>query len=76
MSTSLPKSVEFAAPSPIIAHVGVSLATMPLLVGVMGGQAIASSLQALGVLSEEIFRGDRLPLLDLSPSTQPPASVA
>jgi hypothetical protein len=44
----------------------LGLATLPVLVGLVGIHAIAQSVQELGVLSEEIFRGDRLPVLDLS----------
>jgi hypothetical protein len=41
----------------------LSLATAPLLVGVVAGQAVGTWLQAIGVNSEEVFRGDRLPVL-------------
>lgn len=41
----------------------VSLATGPLLLGVLCGKASFKFLQALGEASEEVFRGDRLPVL-------------
>lgn len=41
----------------------VSLATGPLLLGVLCGKASLKFLQALGEASEEVFRGDRLPVL-------------
>lgn len=41
----------------------LSLATAPLLVGVLCGKASIKFLQALGEASEEVFRGDRLPVL-------------
>ncbi|MFB2896227.1 hypothetical protein ACE1CI_25230 [Aerosakkonemataceae cyanobacterium BLCC-F50] len=41
----------------------VSLATAPLLLGVLCGKASLKFLQALGEASEEVFRGDRLPVL-------------
>lgn len=41
----------------------LSLATAPVLVGILSMQAIASWLQAAGISSEEVFRGDRLPVL-------------
>lgn len=44
----------------------LAFATLPVLAGLVGVNAIAQSVQELGVLSEEIFRGDRLPVLDLS----------
>lgn len=42
----------------------LSFATAPLLAGLAGGRAIASLMQNLGQASEELFRGDRLPVLD------------
>ena len=41
----------------------LSLATGPLLLGVVSLEAAFKGIQALGVNSEELFRGDRLPLL-------------
>lgn len=41
----------------------ISLATGPMLLGVLGAQAVSSWLQAVGMSSEEVFRGDRLPVL-------------
>jgi len=41
----------------------LSLATGPLLLGVISLEAIFSGLQAAGISSEELFRGDRLPIL-------------
>lgn len=41
----------------------VSLATGPLLLGVLCGKASLKFLQAVGEASEEVFRGDRLPVL-------------
>jgi hypothetical protein len=45
----------------------VSLGTVPLLVGILGARAIAATLLELGEASEEIFRGDRLPILRVTP---------
>ncbi|MCY7320509.1 MAG: hypothetical protein LH660_01570 [Phormidesmis sp. CAN_BIN36] len=44
----------------------IGLITLPMLVGMVGVRAIAEGLRELGSLSEEIFRGDRLPLLEFS----------
>ncbi|HTL89509.1 MAG TPA: hypothetical protein VL134_08905 [Leptolyngbya sp.] len=44
--------------------IALSLATAPVLIVVLGGTAIAHTLQDLGTMSEELFRGDRLPRLD------------
>ena len=41
----------------------LSLATGPMLLGVLSIEAVFSWLQAAGVSSEEVFRGDRLPIL-------------
>lgn len=55
--------------SPLIdPEILVGLAVVPVLVGMIGVRAIADGLQELGSLSEEIFRGDRLPVLDISNS--------
>ena len=51
----------------------LSLATGPLLVALLGTRAMTQLMQELGQMSEEVFRGDRLPILDLS-ITQPPNS--
>ncbi len=45
------------------ADVVLSLATLPLILGLLGAKNIYQALQSLGQASEEIFRGDRLPLL-------------
>lgn len=49
----------------------IGLATAPVLVALVGGKALAQAVNELGQLSEEMFRGDRLPLLKF-PSTSPP----
>lgn len=48
----------------------LSLATGPMLLGILAAQAVGSWLQSAGLASEEVFRGDRLPVLhvpDLEP---------
>lgn len=49
----------------------LSLATAPVLLALVGGKALTKAVYELSVFSEEIFRGDRLPVLHF-PST--PAS--
>lgn len=49
-------------------EVALGLATIPTLVLLVGGNAIAQTLQELGLMSEEVFRGDRLPQLNLDSS--------
>lgn len=48
----------------------LSLATGPLLLGILASKAALELLQGIGAASEEVFRGDRLPILDF-PDTQP-----
>ncbi len=48
----------------------VSLATAPLLVTLLGSKSMANLMAELGQLSEEIFRGDRLPLLPMQGNGQ------
>lgn len=44
----------------------VSLAATPWLVAIVAVRAASEGLERLGVASEEIFRGDRLPILHVS----------
>lgn len=39
------------------------LGTSSMLLALVGGKAVAETLQAIGGASEEVFRGDRLPIL-------------
>ncbi|WP_293070840.1 MULTISPECIES: hypothetical protein [unclassified Moorena] len=41
----------------------VSLGTAPMLLGILSIQAIGSWLETTGISSEEVFRGERLPVL-------------
>lgn len=49
---------------------GLSLATLPLLGGLCVLRAIEEDLLSWGLDSEEIFRGDRLPLLNFPHSQE------
>jgi hypothetical protein len=57
-------------PIKVPSDVLVSLATVPLLLIIVGSRVFADIMQDWGQGSEEIFRGDRLPLLRI-PLTQP-----
>lgn len=46
----------------------LSISTAPLLLVLLGGRALAIALQEMGQTSEEVFRGDRLPVLKIAPS--------
>lgn len=50
--------------SKIPTEILLSVATVPLLVALLGSKALAELLHSLGSASEEIFRGDRLPTLN------------
>ncbi|NET31258.1 MAG: hypothetical protein F6K19_04570 [Cyanothece sp. SIO1E1] len=54
----------------------VSAAVGPLLLGILGSRGLAELMQQIGQASEEIFRGDRLPVLKLpnSSADQDPTS--
>lgn len=41
----------------------LQLGTGSMLLALLGGKAVAQTLQVTGQASEEVFRGDRLPLL-------------
>ncbi len=42
----------------------IGLGTCPVLLGLLGNKAINQFLSEIGLYSEEIFRGDRLPMLN------------
>ncbi|NEP00785.1 MAG: hypothetical protein F6K58_19390 [Symploca sp. SIO2E9] len=67
MSTSNQKLPEIPAtetPKTLMpAEFLLSLATGPMLIGLLSSQAIFSWLQATGIASEEVFRGYSLPVL-------------
>lgn len=55
------------SPSP---NLFVSLATAPFLMGVLTVRSISQALIELGEASEEVFRGDRLPILNFPNSPE------
>jgi hypothetical protein len=59
-------------PTPV--NLWLSLAVSPFLLSYLGLRSLNHWLMELGQESEEIFRGDRLPLLNI-PETDPPNSV-
>lgn len=50
---------DFKVPTQIL----LSLSTFPLLLLLVGSKALTKAIEELGQASEEIFRGDRLPIL-------------
>ncbi len=67
---SSPKNNPSSLPAPAL-ELLISLATAPLLIGLVGGKALAEVSQEIGKFAEEVFRGDRLPLLNLSNPPSP-----
>jgi hypothetical protein len=55
--------------SKISTDVLLSLSTVPLLLILVGSRAIAAAMKDMGQTSEELFRGDRLPILKISPTS-------
>lgn len=51
-------------------HLLLSLSTAPLLLFLVGSRALAIALRDMGQTSEELFRGDRLPVLKISPNSE------
>lgn len=60
------KVLFFSIPSEILLQLGAG----GMLAALVGGKAVAETLQAIGEASEEIFRGDRLPVLKFPVETQ------
>lgn len=49
----------FSIPQDVVLQLG----TGAVLVALVGGKAFSETLQAIGQATEEVFRGDRLPVL-------------
>ncbi|TAD80408.1 MAG: hypothetical protein EA001_00630 [Oscillatoriales cyanobacterium] len=49
----------------------VGLAVLPMLTGLVGVRLVGQAVAELGELAEEVFRGDRLPILNLGQETDP-----
>jgi hypothetical protein len=52
-------------PSKIALEIALSVTTLPVLFGLLAGKELTKLLQEAGLISEELFRGDRLPTLNL-----------
>ena len=48
----------------------LSAATVPLLAGLVAGRFVSELMMGLSQASEEVFRGDRLPILRFTQSTE------
>lgn len=56
----------FAIPQQVL----LQLSTAPMLVTFLAGKTLAETVQAIGEASEEVFRGDRLPVLKFPVETE------
>lgn len=66
---------EVTASGPTLANILVGVATAPVLAGLWGAQALHKSTIALGQASEELFRGDRLPVLNVPSDESQPSNA-
>lgn len=60
------------AKSKLSSDVLVSVATVPMLIALVGSKVLAEVVQSLGLASEEVFRGDRLPVLHVPITSNDP----
>ena len=60
----------FSIPSGVLLQLG----TGAMVLGVLGSKAVDQALQGIGQASEEVFRGDRLPLLKFPVDTESESS--
>ena len=60
----------FSIPSGVLLQLG----TGAMVLGVLGSKAVDQALQGIGQASEEVFRGDRLPLLKFPVKTESESS--
>jgi hypothetical protein len=67
-ATQADRSITAAIPVQLL----ISIATVPTLAAIVGLQAGLKQIQNLANNSEEIFRGDRLPLLPFPEQSQSP----
>ncbi len=64
--TQTPNNANLPIPSDIL----LSLAALPMLGGLLVASYAAEFVASIGVESEEVFRGSRLPLLNFPPSQE------
>ena len=64
LKTQTPNSPKLSVPSDIL----LSLVALPMLGGLVVAKAAAEFVASIGVESEEVFRGSRLPVLNFPQS--------
>ncbi|MBD2464517.1 hypothetical protein H6G89_26275 [Oscillatoria sp. FACHB-1407] len=63
-----------ANPSQTTSNILISLGTVPVLAVLLGSKALAELMQQVGEASEELFRGDRLPVLHFHAESDDPTT--
>jgi hypothetical protein len=66
LKTQIPNSPKLPVPSDIL----LSLVTLPMLGGLVAAGAAAEFVASIGIESEEVFRGSRLPVLNFPQSQE------
>jgi hypothetical protein len=66
LKTQTPNSPKLPVPSDIL----LSLVTLPMLGGLVAAGAAAEFVASIGIESEEVFRGSRLPVLNFPQSQE------
>ncbi|MCC3419066.1 MAG: hypothetical protein JGK12_25895 [Microcoleus sp. PH2017_01_SCD_O_A] len=64
--TQTPNNPKLPIPSDIL----LSLAALPMLGGLLAAKAAAEFVSSIGIESEEVFRGSRLPVLNFPQSQE------
>ncbi|MCC3594766.1 hypothetical protein [Microcoleus sp. PH2017_28_MFU_U_A] len=64
--TQTPNNPKLPIPSDIL----LSLAALPMLGGLLAAKAAAEFVSSIGIESEEVFRGSRLPVLNFPRSQE------
>ncbi|MDX2245096.1 MAG: hypothetical protein NW224_30835 [Leptolyngbyaceae cyanobacterium bins.302] len=59
----------------IAIELAIGLVTAPALIALVGAKVLAEASHSLGRWSEELFRGDRLPRLNVPPTPPPNPSL-
>ncbi len=52
--------------SDLLSFLGLSIATSPFILGILTVHLLIESMTELGKMSEELFRSERLPLINLA----------
>ncbi len=73
-SFNLPHQTLTQPPTHATSNLCLSLSTLPFLLSVVAGKLLMTTIEELGQASEEVFRGDRLPILAFPDLTEEASS--